>query len=66
MEKPEIYEDRFREIASGDYAILVTVATKPDFYKQFPLVIECERRGVPVGVVHTGQHFDEVLSLIHI
>ncbi|MBS7250226.1 MAG: UDP-N-acetylglucosamine 2-epimerase [Candidatus Freyarchaeota archaeon] len=62
LESPEIYEDRFRGIASGDYAILVTVATKPDFYKQFPLVLECERRGVPVGVVHTGQHFDEVLG----
>ena len=62
LQKPEIFEDRLREIASGDYVVLVTVATKPDFYKQFPLVLECERRGVPVGVVHTGQHFDELLG----
>nr|MDO8079973.1 UDP-N-acetylglucosamine 2-epimerase [Candidatus Freyarchaeota archaeon] len=62
LQKPEIYEDRLREIAVDDYALLVTVATKPDFYKQFPLVLECEKQGKPVGVVHTGQHFDEFLG----
>ncbi|MFB0563138.1 MAG: UDP-N-acetylglucosamine 2-epimerase [Candidatus Lokiarchaeia archaeon] len=62
LQKPKIYEDRLEKIASDDYVLLVTVATKPDFYKQFPLVLECEKRGKPVGVVHTGQHFDDLLG----
>jgi UDP-N-acetylglucosamine 2-epimerase len=42
--------------------IAVVTATKPDFYKQAPLVVEAAREGLPVLIINTGQHFDEVLG----
>jgi len=41
--------------------LAVVTGTKPDFYKQAPLVLEAVKENVPVFVVDTGQHFDEVL-----
>ena len=40
----------------------VVTGTKPDFYKQAPLVIEAVKEKLPVFVINTGQHFDEVLG----
>jgi len=40
----------------------VVTGTKPDFYKQAPLVSECDRQNVPVVVVDTGQHYDDILG----
>jgi len=42
--------------------LAIVTGTKPDFYKQAPLVIEAARENLPVFVVNTGQHFDEVLG----
>jgi UDP-N-acetylglucosamine 2-epimerase (non-hydrolysing) len=42
--------------------LAIVTGTKPDFYKQAPLVHEAVREKLPVFVVDTGQHFDEVLS----
>ncbi|MDQ3853683.1 MAG: hypothetical protein M3299_12710, partial [Thermoproteota archaeon] len=41
--------------------LAIVTGTKPDFYKQAPLVLEAVREKLPVFVVDTGQHFDEVL-----
>ena len=41
--------------------LAIVTGTKPDFYKQAPLVLEAVREKLPVIVVDTGQHFDEVL-----
>ena len=42
--------------------LAIVTGTKPDFYKQAPLVLEAVREKLPVFVVDTGQHFDEVLT----
>lgn len=42
--------------------LAIVTGTKPDFYKQAPLVIEAAREDLPVFVINTGQHFDDVLG----
>ena len=42
--------------------LAIVTGTKPDFYKQAPLVLEAVRENLPVFVIDTGQHFDEVLK----
>jgi UDP-N-acetylglucosamine 2-epimerase len=42
--------------------LAIVTGTKPDFYKQAPLVLEALRENLPVFVIDTGQHFDEVLK----
>jgi UDP-N-acetylglucosamine 2-epimerase len=42
--------------------LAIVTGTKPDFYKQAPLVIEAANENLPVFVINTGQHFDEVLG----
>jgi len=46
----------------GTPVLSIVTGTKPDFYKQAPLVIEAAREGLPVFVINTGQHFDEILG----
>jgi UDP-N-acetylglucosamine 2-epimerase (non-hydrolysing) len=53
----------FQRAESEDTPILAIVTgTKPDFYKQAPLVLEAQKQGVPTFIVNTGQHFDDVLG----
>jgi UDP-N-acetylglucosamine 2-epimerase (non-hydrolysing) len=40
----------------------IVIGTKPDFYKQAPIVVEAIKEKVPVFVIDTGQHFDELLG----
>jgi UDP-N-acetylglucosamine 2-epimerase len=42
--------------------LAIVTGTKPDFYKQAPLVIEAAREDLPVFVINTDQHFDKVLG----
>jgi UDP-N-acetylglucosamine 2-epimerase len=42
--------------------LAVVIGTKPDFYKQAPIVFEAAKEKVPVFVIDTGQHFDDVLG----
>ncbi len=42
--------------------LAIVTGTKPDFYKQAPLVLEAAKEDLPVFVINTGQHFDEVLG----
>lgn len=47
----------------SSYPVLAIVTgTKPDFYKQAPLVIEALHRQIPCFVIDTGQHFDSTLG----
>ena len=40
----------------------IVIGTKPDFYKQAPLVVEAIKEKIPVFVIDTGQHFDELIG----
>ena len=42
--------------------LAVVVGTKPDFYKQAPIVFEAAKDKLPVFVIDTGQHFDDMLG----
>src|SRR5215211_7308775 len=58
-----ILTDTFKKAREKDSKVLVIVTgTKPDFYKQAPLVREAIVRDVPMFVIDTGQHYDEVLG----
>lgn len=60
---PEIYADRLETICEGEeFAIAIVTATKPDFYKQAPVVKAATEQGLPCFVIHTGQHYDDVLG----
>jgi UDP-N-acetylglucosamine 2-epimerase (non-hydrolysing) len=53
----------FDKARKDDTPVLAIVTgTKPDFYKQAPLVIEAAKEDLPVFVINTGQHFDDVLG----
>ncbi|WP_254544330.1 UDP-N-acetyl glucosamine 2-epimerase [Halomarina pelagica] len=58
-----VYGDRLaRQMEAGEFVLAVVTATKPDFYKQAPLVAAARDHGVPCFVLHTGQHYDDVLG----
>ncbi len=38
------------------------VGTRPEIIKMAPIVHECERRGIELFLLHTGQHYSERLS----
>ncbi|WP_323676701.1 UDP-N-acetylglucosamine 2-epimerase [Halorubellus sp. PRR65] len=58
-----VHEDRLDERLDGaEFAIAVVTATKPDFYKQAPVVTAADELGVPCFVLHTGQHYDDLLG----
>ena len=60
---PTIYDERLAaEMDRGEFVLAVVTATKPDFYKQAPVVAAARERGLPCFVVHTGQHYDDVLG----
>ena len=60
---PTIYEDRLTaQMDRGNFVLAVVTATKPDFYKQAPVVAAADSNNLPCFVVHTGQHYDEVLG----
>jgi UDP-N-acetylglucosamine 2-epimerase (non-hydrolysing) len=44
--------------------ICAVVGARPNFMKVAPIVIEARRRGLPVVLVHTGQHYDEKMSRV--
>ena len=48
--------------ANNSPVLAIVTGTKPDFYKQAPLVLEAVKEKLPVFVIDTGQHFDEVLG----
>lgn len=40
----------------------IVIGTKPDFYKQAPILIESIKQGLPSFIISTGQHYDELLG----
>lgn len=60
---PTVYDERLAAACEGEeFALAVVTATKPDFYKQAPVVAAAVERGLPCFVIHTGQHYDDVLG----
>jgi UDP-N-acetylglucosamine 2-epimerase len=51
-----------RERGSNYPVLAIVTGTKPDFYKQAPLVTEAMKRRIPSFVIDTGQHFDTTLG----
>ena len=47
---------------SGSPILSVVIGTKPDFYKQAPILIEAVKQKLPSFVIDTGQHFDDLLG----
>lgn len=52
-------------LADHSFAIALVTATKPDIYKQAPLLPAADRHNVPSFIIHTGQHHDNVLTHGH-
>jgi UDP-N-acetylglucosamine 2-epimerase (non-hydrolysing) len=42
--------------------VAVVLGTRPEIIKFAPVIHECERRGVPVTIIHTGQHYSADLD----
>lgn len=42
--------------------VFVVVAARPNFMKMKPIVDALEKRGVDVSLIHTGQHYDPLMS----
>jgi UDP-N-acetylglucosamine 2-epimerase len=42
--------------------IAIVIGTKPDFYKQAPLIREVIDNDIPAIVIDTGQHFDDLVG----
>jgi len=60
---PTVYEDRLAaQMERGEFVLAVVTATKPDFYKQAPVVAAADAADLPCFVIHTGQHYDDVLG----
>jgi len=59
----EVHHDVLAErIDDAPFALAVVTATKPDFYKQAPVVEAALDQGLPCFVLHTGQHYDDLLG----
>ena len=60
---PSLLENVFNYSSINNSPILsVVIGTKPDFYKQAPLIIEASKAHLPTFVINTGQHFDRLLG----
>ncbi|MCC2649445.1 MAG: UDP-N-acetylglucosamine 2-epimerase, partial [Nitrososphaeraceae archaeon] len=54
----QMLDNIFSSAKSQNSPILsIVIGTKPDFYKQAPIVVEAIKEKVPVFVIDTGQHF---------
>ena len=63
MKGLEINEEKIaKEMEKGDRVLAVVTATKPDFYKQAPVVHAARQKGLPCFIINTGQHYDDLLG----
>jgi UDP-N-acetylglucosamine 2-epimerase (non-hydrolysing) len=44
--------------------LAIVVGTRPELIKCAPIIFEAQRRGIPVGIVHTGQHYSHELDRV--
>lgn len=51
-----------KEMEKGDFVLAVVTATKPDFYKQAPVIRSAREKNFPCFVINTGQHYDDLLG----
>jgi len=59
----KILNKAYSNAAKASKKVLVLViATKPCFYKEWSLMYECNKRNIPFIVLNTGQHFDNLLG----
>ncbi len=59
----QIFDDRIaKQAEKGDFVLAVVTSTKPDFYKQAPVIESAESFDAPCFVMHTGQHHDDLLG----
>ena len=59
----QMLDNIFSSVKSQNSPVLsIVIGTKPDFYKQAPIVVEAIKEKIPVFVIDTGQHFDELLG----
>ena len=42
--------------------LAVVVGTRPEIIKMAPIVFECQRRGVPFAIIHSGQHYTKSMD----
>lgn len=42
--------------------LAIVLGTRPEIIKTAPVVLEAQRRGIPVAIIHTGQHYDDALD----
>src|SRR5512133_1774548 len=42
--------------------LAVILGTRPELIKCAPVILEAQRRGVSVGIIHTGQHYTHELD----
>jgi UDP-N-acetylglucosamine 2-epimerase (non-hydrolysing) len=52
----------FSDIKDIKKVLAIVIGTKPDFYKQAPLLLEAKKEKLPSFIISTGQHYDELLS----
>ena len=42
--------------------LAIILGTRPELIKCAPILFEAERRGIPAGIIHTGQHYSRELD----
>lgn len=45
-------------------SVAIIVGTRPEIIKMAPIVFELQKHSIPFNLIHTGQHYDELLSEI--
>jgi UDP-N-acetylglucosamine 2-epimerase len=55
-------EKLFSKNSEFDKALAIVIGTKPDFYKQAPLLLESIKENLPSFIISTGQHYDDLLG----
>ncbi len=64
FEDIDVNENILDAIMDNDMNVVLALitATKPDFYKQWSLIPAAEEKRIPLFVINTGQHFDNILG----
>jgi UDP-GlcNAc3NAcA epimerase len=42
--------------------VFLILGTRPQIIKSFPIIKECIKQGIRIKIIHTGQHYDYLLS----
>jgi UDP-N-acetylglucosamine 2-epimerase len=42
--------------------LFLVVGTRPQIIKSVPIVYEVNKRGLRMEIIHTGQHYDDLMS----